>query len=196
MAGYFPKNLDVLVIGQNPGQLHKRKSGWDDSEYAFNDEDWSKFQQDYAKGLMEAPLGKWLNDGFQGRVIWGLTNIVKCRTESNLVDFEMQANCRPWLQQQLLRLKPRIILILGAQAWAWWKVLYSIDRAEGKLFYTERKYFNGLIMPLYHPAYKKYQHDKFTRQYFDKLVNVSQSKRLYTAATKLNIIATSGELIK
>src|SRR6185503_18807254 len=98
MAGYFPKNLDVLVIGQNPGQLHKRKSGWDDSEYAFNDEDWSKFQQDYAKGLMEAPLGKWLNDGFQGRVIWGLTNIVKCRTESNLVDFEMQANCRPWLQ--------------------------------------------------------------------------------------------------
>lgn len=189
MPGFFPKDLDVLVIGQNPGQLHKRKTGWNDADYAFNDEDWPAFQRSYAKGLLESPIGEWVQRGFRDSgLTWGLTNIVKCRTDDNKVYFEEQGNCRHWTEDQLRFLKPKAIINLGAVALSWWDLGISIDRLEGKILSVQKPFWSGLMMTLYHPAYRQYKFDKFSRIFFERFTGTIENRQLFTTALKMNKI--------
>ena len=186
----FPTSMDILFIAQNPGQLHKRKTGWNDADYAFVDDDWQKFQKSYAKGLNQSPIGTWIDEGFYGEdVKWGLTNIVKCRTSDNKITVMMIAECRHWTEEQLKILKPKMIVTLGAPAWGWWDTHWSIDRAEGKVFSVNYPFFKGLILPMYHPAWKNYKHDKFSKMWFQKAATTVTNRRLYTLALKMNTMS-------
>lgn len=182
MPGYFPKETEILFIGANPGQLNKRESGWDDAEYA-EDEDWSVFQQGYAKGLFEAPMGKWIQEGMGGSKAWSFTNVIKCRTPENKApNPEEIGNCRPWLEQQISLKKPKAIVTLGGTAWSWFDPLITMDRVLGTTCGISRHFYEGIIMPLYHPAYLRYKHDKFTKMYFEKLMGTVKNRQAYRIA--------------
>ena len=162
MPGYFPKNPSILFIGQNPGQLYTRLSGWSDLSYA-NKENYQEFQQGYRHGLLEAPLGKWIVQGIQRNTTWALTNVIKCRTPNNTkpTDEEIE-NCRPWLRRQIKLLKPKVIVTLGNPAYEWFNLMTPIDRVRGKAIHVELEFWDGVMIPMYHPAFNQYKHDKFT----------------------------------
>jgi len=188
MAGYFPKGAEILFIGTNPGQLNKRQSGWDDTSYS-DSEEWSEFQRGYAKGLFEAPMGKWIQKGMNDRRDWAFTNIVKCRTPDNAPpSLEEISTCRPWLQNQIKLTKPKIIITLGASAYNWFDTIISMDRVRGMPLSINNLFFTGILIPMDHPAYQRYKHDKFTAMSFKKVLGLIENRKAYRAVMASNRI--------
>lgn len=79
-----------------------------------------------------------------------ITNVVKCRPPKNRIPSDEEAEkCLPYLRNQVLLIKPKIIVCLGATA-----MKYIIDKNEkitkirGR--WIERKGFS--IMPTFHPS--------------------------------------------
>jgi uracil-DNA glycosylase family 4 len=79
-----------------------------------------------------------------------ICNIVKCRPPGNRIPADDEAEkCLPWLRNQTLLIKPRIMVCMGSTA-----MKYIIDRnakiTQIRGQWTERKGF--WIMPTFHPA--------------------------------------------
>jgi len=79
-----------------------------------------------------------------------ICNIVKCRPPGNRIPTDDEAeSCLPWLRNQTLLVRPRIMVCLGATA-----MKYIIDRnakiSQIRGQWIERKGF--WIMPTFHPA--------------------------------------------
>ena len=179
MPGYFPKDAQILIIGQNPGQLNKRKSGWDDSSYA-EETDYQKFQVGYRDGLFESPMGQWLKQGLGTDVVWAFTNVIKCRTPNNSQpSYQEVENCRPWLRRQIRIVQPRVIITLGAFAFSWFELGVGLDRVRGRALPIKLPFFQGVLLPLYHPAYHRYQHSRESRIELFKISTIAQHDRMF-----------------
>jgi len=125
------KNASIMLIGEGPGA----------------DEDLQ------AKPFV-GKAGQLMNMAFQGLGINRddiyIANIVKCRPPSNRVPEEDEAEaCLDYLRNQVLLVKPKIIVLLGSTALK--NILgkeYTITSARGK--WIEKK--GILYMPTWHPA--------------------------------------------
>lgn len=190
MPGYFQKNSQILFIGQNPGQLNVRESGWDDNSYA-DSEDWTEFQKGYAKGLKESPIGKWVQEGLSGNVSWAFTNVIKCRTPNNgtpyLVEIE---RCRGYLEKQIEIIHPKVIITLGSIAFDWWDLRKNIQDVRGKRIAVFTEFYHGILIPWYHPAYQRYTHDKFSRRMLREAEIISQNEMLQREIIKFGALTT------
>ena len=125
------KNADVMFIGEGPGA----------------DED--------AEGRpFVGKAGKLMNNAFEGigikREEVYIANVVKCRPPNNRNPEEDEATtCLNYLRNQVLLIKPKIIVLLGSVALK--NILgkeYGITAARGK--WIEKKEI--LYMPTWHPA--------------------------------------------
>ncbi len=125
------KQADLMFIGEGPGA----------------DED--------AQGIpFVGKAGQLMNKAFQGlglkREEVYIANIVKCRPPSNRVPEEDEAiACLDYLRNQVLLIKPKIIVLLGSTALK--NILgkeYGITASRGK--WIEQKEI--LYMPTWHPA--------------------------------------------
>ena len=125
------KNADVMFIGEGPGA----------------DED--------AEGRpFVGKAGKLMNNAFEGigikREEVYIANVVKCRPPNNRNPEEDEAiTCLNYLRNQVLLIKPKIIVLLGSVALK--NILgkeYGITAARGK--WIEKK--DILYMPTWHPA--------------------------------------------
>ena len=125
------KNTDVMFIGEGPGA----------------DED--------AEGRpFVGKAGKLMNNAFEGigikREEVYIANVVKCRPPNNRNPEEDEATtCLNYLRNQVLLIKPKIIVLLGSVALK--NILgkeYGITAARGK--WIEKK--DILYMPTWHPA--------------------------------------------
>jgi DNA polymerase len=79
-----------------------------------------------------------------------IANVVKCRPPGNRDPLpEEVASCRPYLEQQVALIEPRVIVTLGNFA-----TRLLLDTAEGitKLRGQVHPYGNAVIVPTYHPA--------------------------------------------
>lgn len=98
--------------------------------------------------------GQLMNKAFEGigidRSKVYIANIVKCRPPSNRVPEDEEANsCLDYLRNQVVLVKPKIIVLLGSTALK--NILgkeYSITSVRGN--WIERK--GILYMPTWHPA--------------------------------------------
>ena len=125
------KNADIMLIGEGPG----------------GDED--------KQGIpFVGKAGQLMNKAFEGLEIEReklyIANIVKCRPPSNRVPEDDEcASCLNYLRNQVILVKPKIIVLLGSTAL---KNIcgkeYSITSARGK--WIEKK--GILYMPTWHPA--------------------------------------------
>lgn len=125
------KEAEVMFIGEGPGA----------------DED--------IQGLpFVGKAGQLMNKAFEGLEIDRskvyIANIVKCRPPSNRVPTDEEAiACLNYLRNQVILVKPKIIVLLGSTALK--NILgkeYSITSARGK--WIEKK--GILYMPTWHPA--------------------------------------------
>jgi DNA polymerase len=88
-----------------------------------------------------------------------IANAVKCRPPNNRTpEAAEMAACRPWLERQIVLLKPKVIVLLGKAA------AHTILGNDGALSGMRGKRFEYAGIPVavtYHPAYLlRSQHDK------------------------------------
>lgn len=129
--GIGNKNADIMLIGEGPGA----------------DED--------KQGIpFVGKAGQLMNKAFEGLGIDRgnvyIANIVKCRPPANRVPENDEAEeCLNYLRNQVILVKPKIIVLLGSTALK--NILgkeYSITASRGK--WIEHK--GILYMPTWHPA--------------------------------------------
>ncbi|MDR1886090.1 MAG: uracil-DNA glycosylase [Synergistaceae bacterium] len=80
-----------------------------------------------------------------------ITNIVKCRPPGNRTPLpEESAACDPFLQTQILLVKPSIIVLLGSSPTKWvLKTTEAISKLRGRWF----NWRGVAVMPMFHPSY-------------------------------------------
>ncbi len=87
-----------------------------------------------------------------------ITNVVKCRPPNNREPREEEIEaCRPFLESQILLLKPRIIVTLGNVAGRWifahagrsWP---GVTKARGKVYNFRILDLDVVVIPTIHPA--------------------------------------------
>ena len=153
VIGTGNKNADIMFIGEGPGA----------------DED--------ATGTpFVGKAGKLMNMAFQGvgikREEVYIANIVKCRPPGNRVPEEEEAKaCLDYLRNQVILVKPKIIVLLGSTAMQ--NILgkqYKITEARGK--WIEKK--GILYLPTFHPA--ALLRDETKKIYFLKDLKAVQEK--------------------
>ncbi|WP_298208888.1 uracil-DNA glycosylase [Ferrimicrobium sp.] len=129
---------DLMIIGEGPG--------------AREDELGRPFVGRSGKlldRLIEEELGRTRDQVY-------ITNVVKCRPPNNRDPRpeEMQA-CAPWLERQIVLVKPLVILLLGRTAVS--RVLGSSGVGAGRSLTSLRGHrydrSGAVIIPTYHPAY-------------------------------------------
>ncbi len=80
-----------------------------------------------------------------------IANVVKCRPPNNRDPAPAEiATCRPWLEQQLDAIEPKVVITLGKFAA---QLLLDSKEAIGKLRGRSHPYRDGLLVPTWHPAY-------------------------------------------
>jgi len=89
-----------------------------------------------------------------------ITNIVKCRPKNNSnPSYDSIKACSKWIKEEIIMLKPRIILTLGKFSSEYFltKNLLGIDLKNFKISKARGKIFVGNndinIIPTWHPAY-------------------------------------------
>ena len=131
VIGTGNKNAELMFIGEGPGE----------------DEDKTGIP-------FVGKAGKLMDKAFDGLNISRekvyISNIVKCRPPQNRVPDKEEANsCLDYLRNQVILIKPKIIVLLGSTALK--NILgenYGITASRGK--WIEKK--NILYMPTFHPA--------------------------------------------
>ena len=131
VIGTGNKNTELMFIGEGPGE----------------DEDKTGIP-------FVGKAGKLMDKAFDGLNISRekvyIANIVKCRPPQNRVPDKEEANsCLDYLRNQVILIKPKIIVLLGSTALK--NILgesYGITASRGK--WIEKK--NILYMPTFHPA--------------------------------------------
>lgn len=123
---------EILFIGEGPGEEEDRQG------LAFVG----------AAGQLLTRLIKRM--GFSREEVF-IANIVKCRPPNNRKPWpeEIQA-CRPYLEEQIAILKPKVIVLLGATA------LEALMASDLKISRTRGKWleYKGIpVMPTFHPSY-------------------------------------------
>jgi len=130
VPGEGSDNADILFIGEAPG---------------FNEDQ----QGRPFVGAAGAFLDELLRSVGLSRETVYIANVVKCRPPGNRdpLPNEIQA-CRPWLEQQIEIIQPRVIVTLGRFSLARYIPGESISKVHGR----ERRVGDKLVFPMYHPA--------------------------------------------
>lgn len=87
-----------------------------------------------------------------------ITNIVKCRPPKNRdPTSEEIETCRPYLEQQLSLICPKVIVPLGRFAMRWVLESYGItpgpiSEVHGTVFQVKNSVCEQVVIPVYHPA--------------------------------------------
>lgn len=121
----------ILIIGEGPGE-----------------------QEDLQGEPFVGAAGKLLDDMLQliglDRSKLYIANIVKCRPPRNRDPLkEEQEACMPWLEQQMARMQPQVILCLGRVA------AQRMIRPDFKITQDHGKWYrqgNQRLMAIYHPS--------------------------------------------
>jgi uracil-DNA glycosylase family 4 len=130
VPGEGAEDADIMFIGEAPG--------------------WHEDQQGRPfVGPAGQYLDRLLNSINLNRPQVYIANVIKCRPSSNRdpLPTEIQ-NCRPWLDQQIEIIKPKMIVTLGRYSMARYFPGKSISKIHG----TAQKRDNIIYYAMYHPA--------------------------------------------
>lgn len=147
-------NADIVFIGEGPG-----------------------FYEDQQARPFVGPAGKFLDEllasiGLKRADVF-ICNVLKCRPPGNRdpLPGEIEA-CKPWLDQQLEAIKPRVIVTLGRFSMN----RYFPGQSIGKIHGQPKRIDDVTVMPMYHPAAALHQGSlrRTIEQDFKKLPGVLQ----------------------
>ena len=130
VPGEGPENAEIMMIGEAPG-----------------------FYEDREGRPFVGPSGKFLDELLAGiqlkREQIYICNVIKCRPPQNRdpQSEEMDA-CKPYLDQQIELIKPKVIITISRFAMARW----FADKKIGEIHGKPKKIGNLVVLPMYHPA--------------------------------------------
>lgn len=163
VPGDGPYDAEIMFIGEAPG-YHEDKEG---------------------KPFVGA-AGRYLNDLLQrnglDRSQVYITNVVKCRPPQNRDPLPDEiAACRPFLEQQIQLINPRVIVTLGRFALQFFFPNASITRVHGQPLEREGRVF----FPTFHPAAALHQPkwQPLIEEDFQKLAALLSQLRQETPST-------------
>ena len=123
-------NADIVFIGEGPG-----------------------FHEDQQARPFVGAAGKFLDEllasiGLRRSDVF-ICNVLKCRPPGNRdpLPTEIEA-CKPWLDQQVEVINPRVIVTLGRFSMS----RYFPGQAISKIHGQARKFGDVTVVPMYHPA--------------------------------------------
>ncbi len=123
-------NADIVFIGEGPG-----------------------FHEDQQARPFVGAAGKFLDEllasiGLKRSDVF-ICNVLKCRPPSNRDPLPTEiATCKPWLDEQIETISPRVIVTLGRFSMS----RYFPGQAISKIHGQPRKLGDVTIVPMYHPA--------------------------------------------
>lgn len=139
VPGEGSRSAKILFIGEAPGRNE--------------DEQGRPFVGTAGKLLTEA-----LQEAGLAREDVFITNVVKCRPPDNRVPTDQErASCRPYLEQQIKLINPKVICILGRTAYEALLKGGSITSNRGKLIQYENRFYFLTVHPaavIYNPQLK------------------------------------------
>ena len=130
VPGEGDPNADIVFIGEGPG-----------------------YYEDQQARPFVGPAGKFLDEllasiGLRREDVY-ICNVIKCRAPNNRDPLPGEIGaCKPWLDQQLETIKPRIIVTLGRFSMNRYFPGQSIGRIHGQ----PRPMAGVTLVPMYHPA--------------------------------------------
>jgi len=130
VPGEGPENAEIMMIGEAPG-FHEDRQGRPFVGAAGN--------------LLDELLA--IINLKRDQIY--ICNVLKCRPPQNRdpQPDEMDA-CKPYLDQQIELIKPKIIITISRFAMARWFADKKISEIHGK----PKKFGNLVVLPMYHPA--------------------------------------------
>ncbi|MSQ26780.1 MAG: uracil-DNA glycosylase [Dehalococcoidia bacterium] len=130
VPGEGPEDAEIMFIGEAPG---------------FNEDKQGRPFVGAAGQFLEGLLSA---GGLRREQVY-IANVVKCRPPNNRDPLPTEiAACKPWLDQQMEMLRPRVVVTLGRFSMARWFPGQSISRIHGR---PEER--DGLtVVPMFHPA--------------------------------------------
>jgi DNA polymerase len=123
-------NADIVLIGEGPG-----------------------FYEDQQARPFVGPAGKFLDEllasiGLKRSDVF-ICNVLKCRPPGNRDPLPGEiAACKPWLDEQIDTIKPRVIVTLGRFSMS----RYFPGQAISKIHGQPRTFGDVTVVPMYHPA--------------------------------------------
>src|SRR5215510_3604979 len=131
VVGSGDPGADLMFVGEAPG-FHEDKQG-------------VPFVGQAGK-LLETLLGE---IGLSRDAVY-IANVIKCRPPGNRDPLPAEIDaCRPYLDDQLTLVDPRVVVTLGNFAT---KLLLDTQEGITKLRGREFPYRSGVIIPVFHPA--------------------------------------------
>lgn len=130
VPGEGPVTAEIMVIGEGPGY--------------YEDQQGRPFVGRSGQ-LLEKLLGE---IGLKRSDVF-IANVVKCRPPDNRdpLPEEIEA-CRPWLDQQIALIHPKVIVTVSRFAMARWFPNEKITVIHGKA----KRFGDVLVVPMFHPA--------------------------------------------
>ena len=131
VPGVGNPEADIMLIGEGPGR-----------------------QEDQLGIPFVGASGKYLDQllnsaGIKRDSIF-LTNVVKCRPpENSTPDLDHIAACRPWLDQQMAVVQPKLIVLMGNSALQQFRTNAMITQSRGRIQIHSEGY---ATLPTFHPA--------------------------------------------
>lgn len=130
VPGEGPADADVMLVGEAPG-----------------------FNEDKQGRPFVGPAGKFLDEllgaaGLKRSEVF-ITNVVKHRPPNNRDPLPAElAACRPWLEEQITLINPRLIVTLGRFSLGTFFPGSMISKVHGEIRQKDGRYF----FAMYHPA--------------------------------------------
>ncbi|MBI3742233.1 MAG: uracil-DNA glycosylase [Chloroflexi bacterium] len=130
VPGEGPENAAIMMIGEAPG-----------------------FHEDRQGRPFVGAAGKYLEEllaliGMKRAEIY-ICNVIKCRPPQNRDPFPVEMDaCRPYLDQQIDLIKPKVIITISRFAMTRWFPDAKISAIHGK----PKKFGDLVVLPMYHPA--------------------------------------------
>ena len=123
-------NADIVFIGEGPG-----------------------FYEDQQALPFVGPAGKFLDEllasiGLRRADVF-ICNVLKCRPPDNRDPLPGEiAACKPWLDEQIEIIRPKVIVTLGRFSMS----RYFPGQSIGKIHGQSKKLGDVIVVPMYHPA--------------------------------------------
>lgn len=164
------ENAEIMFVGEGPG-----------------------FHEDQQARPFVGPAGKFLDEllaaiGYKRSDVY-ITNVIKCRPPENRdpLPNEIEA-CRAFLEEQIARIRPKVIVTLGRYSLAWFFPRDTISKVHGQVREREGRVF----VHMYHPAaalhaggLRKVIEEEF-RRIPDALERARRAERPVAAAAEMN----------
>jgi uracil-DNA glycosylase family 4 len=179
VPGFGDRRASVLVVGLAPGAHGSNRTGrpfTGDASGGF------LYPALYRAGFANQPEALRRNDGLKLKGIY-ITAVGRCAPPANKPSPEELQNCQPYLEQEIVWFKPKVIVCLGRIAFDRLLRMFSI-RASGMEFAHEALYKlvpgkpeehkwmlkgDHWLLCSYHPSQQNTQTGKLTAQMFDRI---------------------------